>query len=87
MECDETDLRNKLKETGLKPSQQSNIIQILKQQKNTYIYQQENKIHDDNINDLEDIMSKKDQRLVDGYIRINYLNTEKAHIQKHYHIK
>ena len=61
--CNGSDLRNKLKETELKPSQQSGIIELLK-----------------NINDLDDITSKMDKKIVDGYLRIKDMKKEKIDI-------
>ena len=80
--CNGSDLRNKLKEAGLKPSQQLTIIQILKKQRNTYIYRLENKIFHDNIKDIIDVTNDADRTLVDGYIRINYLKNKNVHISK-----
>ena len=60
VECNETDLGGKLEAAQLKASQRLDIIYILKNQKNTHIYQEANKS-----DDMIDVTSRKDQKLLE----------------------
>ena len=66
-ENNESNLREKLNFTELKPSQQSAIIRVLKQNKQTYIHDEAN-IHEC------DITNNMERKIVTGFIRNNYLN-------------